>query len=64
MSDDKIKTRPQDSARIDVNEDDERQYWSKQLGVSELELRDAVRDVGVSAERVREHLKRRYVHQV
>ncbi|TXI88838.1 MAG: DUF3606 domain-containing protein [Cupriavidus sp.] len=53
MSDDKSKTRPQDSSRINVNEDYEVQYWTKELGVSEEHLRQLVRDHGVSADAIR-----------
>ena len=57
MADDKTKTRPQDSSRINVNEPYELQYWTEKLGVSEQRLRDAVQSVGVSVEKVRHHLK-------
>lgn len=53
MSDDKSKTRPQDSSRINVNEDYELQYWTKELGISEERLRQLVKDHGVSADAVR-----------
>jgi hypothetical protein len=48
---------PQDRSRINVNEDWELRYWTKELGVTEQQLRDAVRRVGPSAEAVRNALK-------
>ena len=56
MSDDKAKTGAPDRDRINVNEDYELQYWTKALGVSADELRQAVRAAGTSAEAVRRHL--------
>jgi len=48
-----------DRSRINVNEDYELRYWTKALGVSEEELREAVRKYGTSAEAVRSHLGKR-----
>lgn len=56
MSDDKSKTGSPDSDRINLNEDYEVQYWTKELGVSEKELRDIVQAVGNTSKAVREHL--------
>ena len=56
MSDDKTKTAPQDAARINVGEDYEVRYWTRELGVSEDILRTAVEKVGPSADKVREYL--------
>ncbi|MGZ4926420.1 MAG: DUF3606 domain-containing protein [Halobacteriota archaeon] len=56
MSDDKAKKGPEDRSRIDVNEDYELRYWTKELGVSPDELKSAVQKVGPSAKAVREHL--------
>ncbi|CUI77615.1 DUF3606 domain-containing protein [Achromobacter sp. NPDC008082] len=58
MSDDLTNRGPQDRARINVNEDHELRYWTKQLGVSELQLKEAVKAVGVSVEAVKQHLKK------
>lgn len=58
MSDDLTNRGPQDRARINVNEDHELRYWSKELGVSEQRLKEAVKAVGVSVEAVKEHLKK------
>jgi hypothetical protein len=56
MTDDKNKTGGQDRDRINVNEDYELQYWTKALGVSPDELREAVNAVGPTAAAVRQHL--------
>jgi len=56
MSDDKSKTGSPDRDRINVNEDYELQYWTKALGVSADELREALKAVGPTSNAVREHL--------
>ncbi|MGW9064588.1 DUF3606 domain-containing protein [Achromobacter animicus] len=58
MSDDLSKRGPQDRSRINVNETHELRYWTQELGVSEAQLRDAVKAVGPSATAVREHLRK------
>lgn len=47
---------PQDSARINVNEDYELQYWTKKFNVSADRLKEAVNQVGVSAMAVEKYL--------
>jgi hypothetical protein len=59
MSDDKSNRGPQDRARINVNEDYELAYWTKELGCTAEELRAAVKAAGVSADAVRAHLKKK-----
>lgn len=56
MSDDLSKRGPQDRSRINVNEPHELRYWTQALGVTEVQLREAVKAVGPSATAVREHL--------
>lgn len=56
MSDDKSIRGPSDRSRINLNEDYEVRYWSKELGCTEAALRQAVRAVGVSATAVRDYL--------
>lgn len=56
MADDKSKVGSPDRDRININEDYEVQYWSKQLGVSPSELRDAVKAAGPTVDAVRRHL--------
>jgi hypothetical protein len=47
----------QDRQRIDVNQEHELRYWTKELKCTETELRDAVRMVGVMVDRVKAHLQ-------
>ena len=47
MSDDMTNRGPQDRARINVNEAHELRYWTKELGVTEAQLKEAVNAVGV-----------------
>jgi hypothetical protein len=56
MSDDKSKTGSPDRDRINLSEDYEIQYWTRELGVSERELRAAVDAVGNTSRAVRDHL--------
>ncbi|QEK93989.1 DUF3606 domain-containing protein [Achromobacter insolitus] len=56
MPDDLKNRGPQDRSRINVNEDHEVRYWSKELGVSEDQLREGVKAAGVSVEAVRKYL--------
>lgn len=56
MSDDLSKRGPQDRSRINVNEAHELRYRTQALGVTEAQLREAVKAVGPSATAVREHL--------
>jgi hypothetical protein len=56
MSDNLKDRGPQDRSRINVNEDWELRYWTKELGVSEDRLRQAVQKAGVSADAVRKEL--------
>ena len=53
MADDKNKTE-QDRNFINVNEDYELEYWTKELGITKEQLMDAVAQVGTSAKAVRE----------
>lgn len=57
MTDNRQERGPQDRSRINVNEDYELQYWSKEFDVSPEQLIKAVESVGVSADKVRAHLK-------
>ena len=57
MADDKKNRGPADRARINVNEDYEVKYWTEALGVTEKQLQDAVKKVGVMAADVRKHLE-------
>jgi uncharacterized protein DUF3606 len=57
MPDDKSKRGGQDRNRINVNEDYELRDWSKKFGVSQDELKAAVKAVGDNASAVEKHLK-------
>lgn len=58
MPDDTSKT-GSDRKLISLNQDHEMRDWSKSLGCTEAQLRDAVKAVGHSVERIREHLSAR-----
>jgi hypothetical protein len=59
MADDKSKRGGPDRDRIDVNDPDELRNWSKSLNKTPEEIKDAVRVVGNSATKVREHFAAR-----
>ena len=52
------KTGSPDSKTINLTEDYEVAYWTKELGVSKKQLTDAIAAVGKSAEAVRKHLNK------
>jgi hypothetical protein len=56
MSDDMNKRGPKDRSRIALGQEHEVTYWTKELGVSREQLEEAVKSVGNSADKVREHL--------
>jgi hypothetical protein len=58
MSDDKSQRGAPDNRRIDMNDRDEVRHWSKSLGVTPEQLKDAAARVGTSAEKVRESLSK------
>jgi len=57
MSDNKRDVGSPDRDRISLSEDYEVRDWMQTLGVSEDRLREAVKAVGNSAEKVREYLR-------
>ncbi len=57
MPDDPKTTGPLDSRRVNIHEDHEVKYWTKEFGVSKEELKMAVMEVGTSAEAVKKYLK-------
>jgi hypothetical protein len=59
MADDLKNTGKADDIRINVNQAHEVQYWTKKFGCTEIELRAAVRAVGVMVKDVQAHLKKR-----
>jgi len=56
MADDKSNRGPADRARINVHEQYEVQYWSKELGVTPERLRELIAKHGVMAADVRRAL--------
>jgi len=48
---------PQDRSRVNVGEEWEVRYWTKEFGVDEQQLRKAVEKVGPSVDAVRQELK-------
>lgn len=58
MSDDKSKTGGPDRQRINLGEDYEVRDWSKKFGVSEEQLRAAVKRVGPMADDVERELRK------
>jgi transposase-like protein len=56
MSDDLKQRGGTDRQRINVNQDYELRDWARRLGVSEQELKEAVRAVGDRVDQVRDHL--------
>ena len=56
MADDTSKKSRQDQLRINVNEDHEVRYWTKELGCTEEQLRAAIKEVGVMAADVRKKM--------
>lgn len=59
MSDDLKNRGAQDRARISLEEPHELRYWTQALNVSEPELRQLVKEVGHSAQAVRDRLSQR-----
>lgn len=58
MSDDIGNRGEPDRSRISLNQDHEVQYWTRELGVAEWELRNAVQRAGNSPDEVRRFLRR------
>jgi Protein of unknown function (DUF3606) len=56
MPDDKTKSDYRDRDRINVHEDYELRYWTKELGVTPEKLKQTVKDVGVMVVNVRKAL--------
>ncbi len=58
MADDLKQTGRADDQRINIDQDHEINYWSKELGASRDELRSAVEQAGPMVRDVRQHLSR------
>ena len=50
MSDNLNKRGPQDASKINVNEEWELRYWTQKFGVTEEELKAAVKKAGVNVD--------------
>jgi hypothetical protein len=58
MADDLKQTGRADDQRINIDQDHEINYWSKELGASRDELRSAVEQAGPMVRDVRQHPSR------
>jgi methyl-accepting chemotaxis protein len=58
MADDKGNRGAPDNKRIDIHDPDEIRHWTKSLGVTEEQLKEAVGRVGTSAQKVRDSLRK------
>jgi hypothetical protein len=58
MADDTSKRGGPDRARINTNQEYEVRYWTKELGVSEDELKRAVASAGNTVTAVRDYLRK------
>ena len=56
MSDDLKNKGPADRSRINVNEEWEVKYWTKTLNTTSDKLKAAVKAVGVTVDKLRNHL--------
>ena len=57
MADDTGNRGGQDRSRINTSQEHELRYWTKALGCTEEQLREAVAKVGSSADKVEEYLR-------
>ena len=57
MVDDLTRKAPEDPTKINVNQSWEIQYWAKKLGVTEQQLKTAVKAVGPIVKDVKRYLK-------
>jgi hypothetical protein len=58
MSDNLNNRGPQDRSRINLSEEWEVAYWTRELGLTREELEQAVQNAGNSVAAVRQHLQR------
>lgn len=56
MADDKLLRGPQDSTRVNINEEYELNYWTQRFNVSSEILKEAVKEVGLSVHKIDEYL--------
>ncbi|WP_138475400.1 DUF3606 domain-containing protein [Dyadobacter bucti] len=58
MADNSIETGSADGSKINLNEEYDIDFWTHALEITEAELRQAVKEVGVSADDVRDYFTR------
>jgi len=58
MADNLTKKGRQDDVRINLNQDHEVNYWTKELGITKEKLAEAVKAVGVMVADVKKYLKK------
>ena len=58
MADDPTKKRPQDGTKVNINQQNEVQYWAQKFGVTPERLREAVAKVGNAPDAVEREIKR------
>ncbi len=58
MADNLDKRGPQDASKVNVGETWEVAYWTKKFGVTADELKQAVKQVGTSADAIGKHFKK------
>jgi hypothetical protein len=57
MPDDLSKRRPQDASPINIHEPYEVRWWTHELGCTEQQLKEAVKQVGTAVRAVRNYLQ-------
>ena len=57
MPDDKTKRKPQDSSRVNINEDYEVAYWTNYFHCTAAELKKAVQKVGTYVSDIAKYFK-------
>jgi len=58
MADDLTKKKPLDAKKVNLSQQWEIDYWCDKFNCTETKLKAAVKSVGNSAEKVKEHLKK------
>jgi len=58
MADNRIENGSADGSKINLNEEYDIDFWTHALEITETELRQAVKEVGVSADDVRDYFTR------
>jgi hypothetical protein len=59
MADNTQRSGSPDSRRINMDQEHEVRYWTKELGVTPERLREAVQAAGTSVDAVKKHLQSR-----